>query len=80
ASGGPQEGELSPILRLDPLTLEVGDLLVTAGDEIFPRALVVGTITDRKLPLAANRIEAPEDPRRAREVLVLVPPRLTAER
>lgn len=76
-AGGPGRGELHPLLRFDPFSLEEGDLLLTRGDDgRFPRSLVIGVVRRARLPLEATRIEPPPGITDAQEVLVLSSPAL----
>jgi len=81
AAGGPRRGQLHPILRLESLQFQVGDLLVTSGtDGVFPRSLVVGTVRTASLPIEWCKISPPPDIHEPQEVLVLALPTLQEDR
>ncbi len=81
AAGGPRKGQLHPILRLDSLQFQVGDLLVTSGtDGVFPRSLVVGFIRTASLPIENCQISPPTNIHEPQEVLVLAHPALEDDR
>ena len=74
AAGGPGAGQVHPILRLEPMEMIEGELLLTHGsDGSFPAAVVLGIVTEGHLPIERSRVELPTGFDGPQEVLVLVP-------
>ncbi len=73
-AGGPLRGTGHPKLRLDPIVLEVGDLLYTDGSAgVFPSSIFIGLVERSRIPVSDSVIRLPEGIDQGQEILVLSP-------
>ena len=80
AAGGPGDGEVHPILRMESMDIDEGELLVTHGaDGKFPPAVILGVVGASHLPIDRSRVRLPSGFDAPQEVLVLVPGQVILE-
>ncbi len=73
-AGGPNRGQGHPRLRIDPVKLGEGMVLRThGGGGVFPEGLVVGIVSEVRIPLRDTVIQPTSTLHQGQEILVLTP-------